>query len=85
MATQVHFTISDALHADLYEVARELGLSVNQYARLVFLSHRYMSAAEVQQARYDDLDRQEKERRERESIRQKQGRGVRRVDGGGWG
>jgi hypothetical protein len=84
MAAQIHFTVSDALHADVYEVAREYGLSVSQYARLVFLANRFMDGERLRETQIADLDRREEERRERDDARRRGSTNVRRVDGGGW-
>lgn len=85
MATQLHITVSDAVHAEMFEIARELGLSVAQYARIVLLANRFMSPDAFRQAQLDDLDRREQERRDRDEARRRSGKlGVRRVDGGGF-
>lgn len=84
MAAQIHFTVSDEVHADMFEVAKQYGLSVSQYARLVFLSNRYMNESQFRAAVSDDLDRRERERRERDEARRVGHSRIRRVDGGGW-
>ena len=83
MAAQIHFTVSDEVYSDVFEVARELGLSVSQYARIIFLANRYMSPERFHTAQLEDLDRRERERRTRDDARKNSGRTVRRVDGGG--
>lgn len=84
VAVQIHFTVSDEVFDGVFEAARELGLSVNQYARIVFLANRTMGTDEFMQAQRDDLDRREQERRDRDEARRRTNRGVRRVDGGGY-
>lgn len=84
MAVQISFSVSDELHADVFEVAKDYNMSVNQYARIVFLSNRYMDKALFQRAIGDDLDRRERERRDREEARRVGHTRVKRIDGGGW-
>lgn len=83
MAAQVHFTVSDEVYSEVFEVSRELGLSVSQYARIVFLASRYMDPERFRTAQLEDLDRREHERRERDEARRSSVRTIRRVDGGG--
>jgi hypothetical protein len=85
VAVQIHFTVSDEVFDGVFEHARELGISVNQYARIVFLANRVMETDAFMQAQRDDLDRRDQERRERDEARRRTNtRGVRRVDGGGY-
>ena len=83
MAAQVHFTVSDEVYSDVFEVARELGLSVSQYARIIFLANRYMDPERFHTAQLEDLDRREQERKDRDEARRVSTRTVKRVDGGG--